>query len=271
MSSSPNKITYCRYPFPPRRLAKQKFAALLQKANRALQDYSAFLKRSPLSQKRISSLMASEAKASLESQNLKPSSKSRLHYLQALKWTCKNPKKIPLSKATVCAIHKKVKRESTPKADLGVYRNRQNWIGPAGCTIDEAYFFPPPADQVEMLMQELFRYAKKKEKEPLLQLALIFAQLLGIHPFMDGNGRVARILIPLFLVQKNLIPAPWLFLSSYFKKHRLKYFQGLYQTTAENKWEDWTAFFLKGIINTVKKIEPRKSSLRGSKKIRKIS
>jgi Fic family protein len=103
------------------------------------------------------------------------------------------------------------------------------------------------------LMNQLFCYMKRSDKEPLLQLALILAQLLIIHPFMDGNGRIARLLIPLFLYKKKVLPSPFFFLSGYFKYRRLRYFQTLFKTTKENNWEEWIRFFLRGIRISAKK------------------
>jgi Fic family protein len=176
-----------------------------------------------------------------------------LNYRQAFLWACKYIQKSSVNKKLLCTIHQKAKRGTTLKSDLGVYRNRQNWIGPQNCKIEDAYFYPPAENEIEGLMRKLFSYARRHEKEPFLQLALIFAQILIIHPFMDGNGRVARILIPLFLYQKKIIPIPYLFMSRYFLQYRLKYFQNLFETTEENKWETWINFFLKGVINEMKK------------------
>ena len=104
------------------------------------------------------------------------------------------------------------------------------------------------------MMQELLLYCRRRERDPLLHLALIFAQLLIIHPFMDGNGRLARVLIPLFLYRKKVIPLPLFFMSSYFRRHRLRYFQNLYKTTEENQWESWIVFFMKGIVVETKRM-----------------
>lgn len=102
-------------------------------------------------------------------------------------------------------------------------------------------------------MDNLIKYAHQREKDPLVQLAIFFAQLLIIHPFMDGNGRVARICIPLFLYKKKLIAAPIFYMSPYFKRHRLSYFTKLYEISDEDKWEEWIEFFLKGIVEQGKK------------------
>lgn len=244
--------------FPPRLQRGKKILSLLQKAKHALQNCSKILQQTPLPEPMLHSLLITEAIHSLELQKkrIKEDSKAEIcDYLEALRYVASHSaSRSPLTKKKICNIHKIVKQHSAQKIDLGRYRNRQNWIGPEGCTIDQAYFYPPAAKELEQLMKEFLNYANRKTKEPLLQLALLFAQLLIIHPFMDGNGRVARLMVPLFLYQKKFLPTPFFLLSSYLKKNKLKYFQTLYKTTNEGIWEDWIVFFLKGIIQSVKKI-----------------
>jgi Fic family protein len=257
--------------FPPRHLRKLKFSKQLKTANQLLQEYDALFSSSSLFPCLFSQLINLEAITSIESQQVKTTLERFLRFLsekhsrksvglnlianyrEALLWACQHTY-TPLSKEFLCAIHSKVKKTAMSKADIGVYRGRQNWIGPHGCKMEEAYFYPPAHTEVNGLMQKLFSYANKHSKEPLVQLALIFAGLLIIHPFMDGNGRVARILIPFLLCQKTITQTPCLFLSRYFLKHRLQYFYHLFNTTQENQWESWILFFLKGII-----IETRRS------------
>jgi Fic family protein len=231
--------------FPPRGLNKKILAKPLQRASRLLEKYRAALEAAPPSKRLFSRLAYLEAIASLASQS-HPKQMMVAHYKEALLWACK--RKTPWSKKFLCTIHRKAKSSTKSKGDLGVYRNRQNWIGSEGCKIEEAYFYPPDKTKVEGLMRKLLAYAKKKQKEPLLQLALLVAQFLIIHPFMDGNGRIARILVPAFLYQKKLIPMPLLFLSRYLLRHRIAYFQHLFNNTANHKWEPWILFFLKGLI-----------------------
>jgi Fic family protein len=155
----------------------------------------------------------------------------------------------PLSLSLIKKIHTLVKKNSgTSKKDIGVFRNRQNWIGPIGCTIEEAYFYPPPAHLVKNAMANLEKYISYPEKNVLVQLAIIFVQFLIIHPFMDGNGRISRMLIPLFLAKKKITSKPVFYISRYFQKNRLKYMQNLFNTSMKNDWEGWIRFFLAGIV-----------------------
>ena len=152
-----------------------------------------------------------------------------------------------------CKLHAIVKKDAPNPKEVGHLRDKQNWIGEEGCAIEEAYFYPPPHKKVRGYLQSLHLYLMKKEKDPVVQTAIFFAQLLIIHPFMDGNGRVARILIPLILWKKKLLSQPLLFLSAYFEDHRLDYFRKLFYISEHDAWEDWIQYFLKGVIEQSKK------------------
>src|SRR5579871_5474688 len=168
-------IPFHPHPFPPRRLYKKKFSKQLQTANRLLEECNSLLVDSPSPKDLFFQLVNIEAIASVESQKvkttledflrLKKNSKLYLilNYKQALLWACKQIQKTPLSKEFLCAIHRKAKRNSSSRIDLGQYRNRQNWIGPRGCKMEDAYFYPPSADQVNHLMRELFQFIKKNK------------------------------------------------------------------------------------------------------------
>jgi len=160
----------------------------------------------------------------------------------AIDWSHKKP----LNSAFLCNLHAILKKDAPNPAEIGRFRKRQNWIGVEGCPIEEAYFFPPKAHLVPKLLKDWQSYQNKRE-EPLIQLALLFAQLLIIHPFMDGNGRVARTHTPVFLYKKKLLCAPYLFLSAYFEDHLLQYLQKLFDISESNDWESWILYFLKGV------------------------
>ncbi len=153
------------------------------------------------------------------------------------------------SSGLICKMHQILKKGSD-----GKFRHKQNWIGPKGCSMKEAYFYPPPFEILPEYMENLRLYSNKSEKDPLVHLAIYFAQLLIIHPFMDGNGRIARAIIPLFLYKKGIIPIPNFYLSAYFKRHRLDYFEQLYLISAHKNWEGWIRFFLQAIIEEGERI-----------------
>lgn len=160
------------------------------------------------------------------------------------KWSLKNK---PLNFSFLSKLHAILKKDAPNPEEVGHLRKRQNWIGVEGCPIEEGYFFPPKAHLVPKYIKDWQSYQMIKE-EPLIQLAILFAQLLIIHPFMDGNGRVARNHIPAFIYKKKLLSKPYLFLSAYFEDHLLQYFQKLYNISEINDWEDWILYFLKGVI-----------------------
>lgn len=148
----------------------------------------------------------------------------------------------------LCRIHQELRKDAINKKDIGKIRNRQNWIGAEGCKIEEAYFYPPATSRVRLLIHNLEHYFRSHDLDPLVQIAIGFAQLLIIHPFMDGNGRVGRVLIPFLSHQKKLLSQPALWMSEYFEENRLEYFQKLFAISENEAWEEWIYFFLKGAI-----------------------
>ena len=126
----------------------------------------------------------------------------------------------------------------------GQFRRTQNFIGHAGDPIEKATFVPPVWDQVESAMSDWESYFHTEEKDHLVQLALIKAQFELIHPFLDGNGRLGRMLIPLFLFEKRILSSPMFYLSSYLEKNRDAYIARLKALSTENDWDGWIAFFL---------------------------
>ncbi|MCX6750127.1 MAG: Fic family protein, partial [Candidatus Pacearchaeota archaeon] len=134
---------------------------------------------------------------------------------------------------------------------LGEFRKTQNWIGSRGASLNEATFVPPPPDIVLANMGDLEKVLYEHENIPqLVKIALIHAQFETIHPFLDGNGRVGRLLITFYLFCKKILSRPVLYLSFYLKKHRNEYYDLLMKVRTDGLWEDWIKFFLKGVIET---------------------
>ena len=130
----------------------------------------------------------------------------------------------------------------------GEFRDKQNWIGGSSGSIEDAKYVPPAPNQIEELMSNLEIYIHDEEKDPLVQLAIIHAQFELIHPFLDGNGRVGRILVPLFLNEKGILREPRFYLSSYLEQNRAEYYERLENISKEDDWEGWINFFLTAII-----------------------
>lgn len=175
-------------------------------------------------------------------------------YHHAIISAAKMMEKAPLSLAIVKKIHGSIRKKSSAyEKNMGHFRKTQNWIGAEGCKMEEAYYFPPKVSVMEHALKNLQNYFRFQEKDRLIQLAIIFGQFLAIHPFTNGNGRVARAIVPLFLYEKGLIAKPLFYMSEYFMKNRGLYFENLYRITELKDWETWTHYFLQGIVEQGKK------------------
>ena len=130
----------------------------------------------------------------------------------------------------------------------GEFRKDQNWIGKYGCTIEQASFVPPNPLQLPDFLQVWERYLDSDDIDFLLQTAVVHAQFELLHPFKDGNGRIGRILIPLFLYQKKVLSQPMFYLSEYLESHREEYYARLKGVSVEQDWNGWIAFFLQAVI-----------------------
>ena len=131
----------------------------------------------------------------------------------------------------------------------GKLRDFQNWIGIGGGTVHDAVYVPPPPEYVEELMSELEDFIQTPDNIPsLIKIALIHSQFETIHPYLDGNGRMGRLLITFYLYWKGLLSRPLLYLSFYLKKNRNLYYESLNDIRLKGHWEQWLKFFLKGVI-----------------------
>jgi Fic family protein len=159
-------------------------------------------------------------------------------------------KDLPVSVRLIREIHAKLLTgvrgsHLTP----GEIRTSQNWIGPSGCTLNDATFTPPPPHEVASLLTELERFLHSDTELPLLiKVGLAHAQFETIHPFLDGNGRIGRLLITFLLCEQDVLQKPVLYLSYYFKRHRQEYYDRLQQVRDAGAWEAWIEFFLRGIV-----------------------
>lgn len=143
----------------------------------------------------------------------------------------------------------------------GEFRVDQNWIGRAGCTIEEASFVPPSPLRLMDYLQAWERYLDSDDVDYLLQAAVVHAQFELIHPFKDGNGRIGRILIPLFLYQKRALSQPMFYLSEYLETHRDEYYERLRAISIQGDWNGWIAFFLRAIATQAAQNSKRVSAI----------
>lgn len=144
----------------------------------------------------------------------------------------------------------------------GEFRKDQNWIGKYGCTIEQASFVPPNPLQLPDFLQAWERYLDSDDMDFLLQTAVIHAQFELLHPFKDGNGRIGRILIPLFLYQKKVLSQPMFYLSEYLESHREEYYARLKGISADHDWNSWIAFFLQAVITQANQNGERVADIR---------
>ncbi len=178
--------------------------------------------------------------------------KEVINYVKALNYGMERLEKLPMSLRLIKEIHRiLIERTRGNHKAPGEFRESQNWIGPPGVSLSEAVFVPPPPDMVIPAMGELEKFMHTKDNiPPLVKIALIHAQFETIHPFLDGNGRIGRLLITFYLFWKEILLSPLLYLSFYLKKHRNEYYDLLMRVRTEGAWEDWVKFFLKGICET---------------------
>lgn len=170
------------------------------------------------------------------------------NYRQALFAAREYLKDYPIRLAFVRELHRILMssvrgQDKTP----GEFRKDQNWIGRHGCTMEQASFVPPNPMQLPDHLQAWERYMDSDDADFLLQTAVVHAQFELLHPFKDGNGRIGRILIPLFLYQKRALSQPMFYLSEYLENHREEYYLRLKGISAEGDWNSWIAFFLQAI------------------------
>lgn len=174
-----------------------------------------------------------------------------VNYVYAMNHGLKRLKSFPLSLRLIREIHEKLldaTRGGEAAKTPGEFRISQNWIGQPGCTLDEAVFVPPPPHEMQTALSGLEKFLHSETRLPVLvRCALVHAQFETIHPFLDGNGRIGRLLITLLLCHAGLIHQPLLYLSYYFKANRSKYYDKLNDVRSRGDWEGWLEFFLRGV------------------------
>jgi len=171
------------------------------------------------------------------------------NYRVALQHGLERLNELPLSLRFTRELHKLLMEGDRGKDTRpGEFRSEQNWIGPPGSSIEEATFVPPAVPEMHEALDSWEHYLHVESELPLLiQCALLHYQFETIHPFVDGNGRVGRLLIPLYLAAKGLLPKPLLYLSAYFEANRRDYYELMFAVSQRGAWPEWIAFFLRGV------------------------
>lgn len=170
------------------------------------------------------------------------------NYVVALEHGISRLKKLPLCVRLTRELHEKLTtgvrgRHAAP----GRFRTVQNWIGKPGSTVATASYIPPPPGEVGPCLAAWEKFLHESKLPPLVTISLAHYQFEAIHPFLDGNGRVGRLLITLFLIERHILPTPLLYLSAFFEASRRDYYDGLRGISERGAWNDWLEYFLLGV------------------------
>lgn len=188
-----------------------------------------------------------------ESQALQPDNPQEVaevvNYIAAINYGIERLKSLPVSLRLIREIHKELMQGVRgADRDPGEFRRTQNWIGAGGCSLKEATYVPPPPYEMLQSLDNLEKFLHSPEPIPtLIKVGLAHAQFETIHPFLDGNGRTGRLLITFLLCEQNILQRPLLYISHYFKKYRLEYYDRLQAVRESGNWEGWLKFFLRGV------------------------
>lgn len=172
-----------------------------------------------------------------------------LNYVRAMTYGLSRLKELPLSLRLVKELHLKLMEGVRGEImKPGEFRTTQNWIGPPGCTLTEATYVPPPEPEMNEALSLWEKFLHTADNiAPLIKCALMHYQFEAIHPFLDGNGRVGRLLITFYLCEKGFLEHPILYLSDFFEKNRNEYYTLLSGVSQEGKWHAWLEYFLRGV------------------------
>jgi Fic family protein len=255
-------------PLPPQLTLSWDLVNQLSEADRALSELAGtartlpnphlligpFIRREAILSSRIEGTQASlsdllffEASGSVDPKA--PDAGEVANYVKAMEYGLVLLKKFPLSLRFIREVHEHLMHDVRGEhLTPGEFRRSQNWIGPDRCTLMDATYVPPPVEDMEHALGQFEAYLHAPSSVPLLiRLAAIHYQFEAIHPFLDGNGRMGRLLITLLLCKEGALPGPLLYLSAYFERYRNEYYRLLLAVSQSGKWIDWISFFLRGV------------------------
>lgn len=258
--------------FPPKSLDWPRLIPLIGPANAGLARYDGLLAAIPNSQVLLSPLTTQEAVLSSKiegthvtigevleieaggggekfTQPKRDDAEEVLNYRRAMRACTAEMERHPLTQHMLRGAHGLLMqgvrgRDKNP----GRYRIHQNWVGPPDCPIEQASFVPIAPEHLQTGMDEWERYfGSTEEPDALIQLALVHVEFEALHPFEDGNGRLGRMLLPLFLYQRKMLTSPVFYMSGYLESHRDEYQERLRAVSRDGDWTGWCAFFLQGV------------------------
>ena len=259
--------------FPPQNLDWARLVPAIGQAHSAVAAYGAMLESIPNTEVLVSPLATQEAvysnriegtqttltqvltfqadeNRSEDDLNRRLDVDEVVNYRVALDIATQEMERIPLSLRLIRNAHRTLMRgvRGQDKAP-GEYRRIPNsvWIGPPGSTIENADFVPCPVEHLPNALAVWERFIYSKEPDPLVQLAIVHAEFEAIHPFLDGNGRLGRLMVPLYMVAKGLLDAPYFYISGFLDQHREEYYERLRAVSRDDDWTGWSEFFLRAI------------------------
>lgn len=258
---------------PPQKLDWESIIPLLGRANRGIALYDGQLRSivnpdvllSPLrTQEAVLSSKIEGTQATLEevmefdaggkTHEKRGDIQEVVNYRKALLAGRDHMEELPLSLRVIRNMHEVLLAGVRGEAkDPGQFRKIQNWIGGPGSTLETARFVPPTVPDMTEGLYNWEKYLHTDDKDILVQLAVVHAQFEILHPFIDGNGRIGRLLIPLFLFHKQIIHQPVFYMSHYLEGHRQTYYDALKSVTDKGDWTQWVVFFLNGLIRQAEK------------------
>lgn len=266
-------ILYHYDQFPPKTLDWEKLIPLIGPASAAIARYDGILSAIPNAAVLLSPLTTQEAvlssriegtvttmgevleyEAKGAKDDLTPERKADinevLNYRRAMRNAINLLETLPLCQRVIKEAHRILMDGVRGHGKSpGEYRKGPNWIGPPGCTIEEARFVPISADRLVEGMSVWEKYIHSEAPDRLIQLALLHAEFEALHPFLDGNGRLGRMCVPLFMFQSGLIQSPMFYISAYFEANRDEYYERLMAVSRDNAWTAWCAYFLRAITS----------------------
>lgn len=255
-------------PLEPELEFDHSFVRLLSRADRALSELAGiartlpnphllirpFMRREAVLSSRIEGTQASLSdllffEAASTNNPEVPDVREVANYVRALEYGLARLNDLPLSLRLIREIHERLMRGVRGDVHTpGDFRTSQNWIGAPGCTLMDATFVPPPVDEMSTALHRFEKYLHAESNyPPLVRMALIHYHFEAIHPFLDGNGRIGRLLIALLLCTDGLLPQPMLYLSAFFERHRDEYYRLLLGVSQRGEWLPWIGFFLTAV------------------------
>jgi len=257
--------------FPPEELDWKRLIPVIGPASMAVARYDGTLSAVPNASLLLSPLITQEAvlssriegtqttmgevleyEAEGESKAIEPGKKADiqevLNYRRALNRSVEMMRDLPLCQRIIREAHRVLLDGVRGQGkDPGEYRKNQNWIGPHGCTLEEARFVPISPDRLPDGMSAWERHIHAGAQDHLVRLAVLHAEFEALHPFHDGNGRLGRMMVPLYMYEKGLISGPMFYISAYFEAHRDEYYERLLAVSREGAWTEWCLFFLEAV------------------------